>query len=129
MSQCRWRRESEKLLAAATAVKRCFSIAMRRLIRQMKEEDESALSCDKRSIRRRWLGQIATQTSLVRSEALQLQKCCGTIIGELNPHYSKLIRVLQDGERMELQALFIPSLSRHAIPCQAGKRGRKVEKL
>lgn len=30
---------------------------------------------------------------------------------------------------MELQAPFIPSVSRYAIPCQPGKRGRKVEKL
>ena len=51
------------------------------------------------------------------------------MVGELNPHYSKLIRVLQDGESVELQAFFIPSLSRHAIPVQPRVRGQKAEKL
>ena len=50
------------------------------------------------------------------------------MVGELNPHYSKLIRVLQDGESVELQALFVPSLSRHAIPVQPRVRGQKAEK-
>ena len=51
------------------------------------------------------------------------------MVGELNPHYSKLIRVLQDGESIELQALFVPSLSRHAIPVQSRRRGRRAENL
>ena len=51
------------------------------------------------------------------------------MVGELNPHYSKLIRVLQDGESVELQALFVPSFSRHAIPVQLRARGQKAEKL
>lgn len=63
------------------------------------------------------------------SKALQLQKSCGTVIGELNPHYSKLIRVLQDGESVEMQALFVPSSSRNAIQVQLRARGQKAEKL
>ena len=51
------------------------------------------------------------------------------MVGELNPHYSKLIKVLQDGESVELQALFIPSLSRHANPVHSTGRGRRAEKL
>ena len=51
------------------------------------------------------------------------------MVGELNPHYSKLIRVLQDGESVELQALFVPSLSRNPIPVQPRGRGQKAEKL
>ena len=63
------------------------------------------------------------------SKALQLRKSCGTVVGELNPHYSKLIRVLQDGESIELQTLLVPSLSRHAIPVQSRGRSRKTDKL
>ena len=62
-------------------------------------------------------------------EALQLQKSCGTIVGELNPHYSKIFRVLQDGESIELQALFLPPPSRYTIARQFKKRGRKAEQL
>ena len=51
------------------------------------------------------------------------------MVGELDPHYSKLIRVLQGGESVELQALLVPSLSRHAIPVLSRGRGRKAEKL
>lgn len=63
------------------------------------------------------------------SETVQLQKSCGTIVGELNPHYSKIIRVLQDGESIELQATFVPSPSRHAIPRQSRNRGRRAAQL
>lgn len=51
------------------------------------------------------------------------------MVGELNPHYSKLIRVLQDGESIELQALFVPSHSRRAVPVQPVVRGQKAGKL
>ena len=64
-----------------------------------------------------------------RSEALQIQKSCGAIIGNLNPHYSKLIRVLQDGESIEVQAIFVPSTSRHASPRRSRNRDRKGEQL
>lgn len=63
------------------------------------------------------------------SEIVQLQKSCGTIVGELTPHYSKVIRVLQDGESIELQATFVPSSSRHGIPRQPRNRGRKAAQL
>ena len=51
------------------------------------------------------------------------------MVGELNPHYSKLVRVLQDGESIELQALFVPWHLRHAIRIQPRVRGQKAEKL
>ena len=63
------------------------------------------------------------------SEALHLQKPDGTVVGKLNPHYSKLIRVLQDGESIELQAHFVPSSSPQAIPRRSRNRGRKAEQL
>ncbi|CAD6565732.1 MAG: hypothetical protein ASARMPREDX12_006745 [Alectoria sarmentosa] len=62
-------------------------------------------------------------------EALQLQRSCGTIVGNLNPRYSKLVRVLQNGESIELQALFVPPTSRHDNPRQSRNRGRKSERL
>lgn len=63
------------------------------------------------------------------SETVQLQKSCGTIVGELNPHYSKVVRVLQDGDSIELQATFVLSSSRHLIPRQSRARGRKAAQL
>lgn len=63
------------------------------------------------------------------SEALQLQKSCGTVVGRLNPRHSKLIRVLYDGESIELQALFVPSPSRHAWTRLSKPTGRKPERL
>ena len=63
------------------------------------------------------------------SEALQLHKSCGTIIGKLNPHYSKIIRILQDGESIEVQAVFVPSSSRHISPRRSGNRDRPGKRL
>ena len=60
------------------------------------------------------------------SEALQLQKSCGTVVGELNPHYSKILRVLQNAESIELQTLVVPSPLPHASPRQTTNRGRKA---
>lgn len=66
---------------------------------------------------------------IARSEALELQKSCGTIVGKLNPHYSKLIRILLDGESIELQALLVPTPPRHTGPKQSRNRGRKLQPL
>ena len=65
----------------------------------------------------------------IGSEALQLQKPCGTIVGKLNPHYSKLLRVLQDGESIEVQAIFISSSSRHVSRRRSRNNERKGEQL
>lgn len=40
-----------------------------------------------------------------------------------------MIRVLQDGESIELQAIYVPSLSRHAGLKQSKSTNRKAEKL
>lgn len=63
------------------------------------------------------------------SEALQLQKSCGTVIGELNPHYSKLLRVLQYGESIELQTIVVHSLAPHTSSRQPTNRGRKAGRV
>ena len=63
------------------------------------------------------------------SEALQLQKSCGTVIGELNPHYSKLLRVLQYGESIELQTIVVHSLVPHTSSSQPTNRGRKAGRV
>ena len=56
------------------------------------------------------------------SEELHLREPCGTVVGRLNPRYSKLIRVLRDGESIELQTNLVPPPSQKPNPRHSRNR-------